>query len=241
MRLWITIAVLAAAIGCADDAPSTERGFFSPAHFGTYVPGGAATGGSSEGPCPTEPPCVEDCTIDLAMRASNCWIDTNRAFTQGVVEMTRGDEIFLRVEVDSPRGWVFHLGDSPSDNGGGGDGGDFSNDAEAYLMDNDLFVFGNDSSLGQPGHVREFPDIVPEDGPGLFWLAVGDGTLSVRTSDGDPPMCLNESSDDLLRLDANDLEGAPDRLWYLGMNQVYPGGRTGSGLRRVGVHRECPR
>jgi hypothetical protein len=54
----------------------------------------------------------------------------------------------LRVEVCDGNDWIVHIGDSPSNNGGGGDAGDTDHDAEVQLFDRTVTLFR--SGVGAP-------------------------------------------------------------------------------------------
>jgi hypothetical protein len=168
--------------------------------------------------------------IDVASGTSDC--DLEIAQNQVVIDMSEHEALTIRATLSEPTAYAFHIGDSPSNDGHGGDYGNFSNDAEVHLIGAGLYVFGNDHSIGDPGRVRGIPDLLSAGG-GTLELTLADGLLSVRADDALEPMCFVERADDLLRLDAPDTEGQPDRLWYLGLNQVYLGGRVGSGLEQV--------
>jgi hypothetical protein len=84
--------------------------------------------------------------------------------------------------------------------------------------------------VDEPGHTREYPDAIAPSGCSVVDTVIGDSQLSLM------PVCVEEQSDDLFRLDAPDAEGRPDRLWYVGMNRTYRApGRNGSGLRYLQV------
>ncbi len=181
--------------------------------------------------CAPTPPCAHSCVIDVASGASDCDLASSRGGV--VIDMTDRTALTIRATVSNAHEFAFHLGDSPSNNGYGGDGAEFSNDAELHLFGNDLRIYGSDYSLDDPDHIRELPDLLAATG-GVLELTVADGALSVRV-DADPlaPMCFVQEAYDLLRLNAEDHEGTPDALWYMGLNETHAGAREGSGLQQV--------
>ncbi len=128
---------------------------------------------------------------------------------------------------NNPQGYWFHLADSPTCNGWGGDGGQFSNDAEIQLLNTTLSLFGTDGNNG--ADLGDSNPFVPASGLSTRSIWVADEVVQSF----DP--CYTVNSPYALRLNAPDPEGAPDALWYVGLNGVYSGesDRRGSGLTKV--------
>jgi hypothetical protein len=177
------------------------------------------------------PPCADACTIDVAAETSDCPFDIDWSQSRFTVEMpTRSSRLQLSANICDPAGWTLHVGDSPSNNGFGGDAGEFTNDAELHFVDTGLAIYGSDRSVDAPGHVRQYEDVLAASGCTAVVLDIGDAYLSTS------PVCAIDQSSDLFRLDADDIEGSPDRRWYVGMNRAYASsGRSGSGLRQLQV------
>ena len=116
-------------------------------------------------PTPTPRPRLQpvSCTLDLDAGTNDCggivavdYIDMYRASRRGangqaVMKLTLDSRRsgYTRATFDvtysaAPVGWTVNIGDSPSNNGYGGDGGDQSNDAEMTITDGALIVYGND-------------------------------------------------------------------------------------------------
>ena len=116
-------------------------------------------------PTPTPQPSLQpvSCTLDLDSGWNDCggiaavdYIDMYRASRrsangQAVMKLTLDPRrtgytraIFDVSYTEAPIGWTVNIGDSPSNNGYGGDGGDQSNDAEMVINDGALIVYGND-------------------------------------------------------------------------------------------------
>jgi hypothetical protein len=132
----------------------------------------------------------------------------------------------LRATICDPQGMVLHVADSPTCNGYGGDSGSRSHDAELQLAGSALAVYAADTMRGQ--QIMSVTDVVPGQGchDSALWLA--DGEVRVAAP------CQTMRSEHSLRLNPpSDQEGPADAEWYLGLNQVYTGGRRGAGLKSL--------
>jgi hypothetical protein len=127
-----------------------------------------------------------------------------------------------------PKGWTVNLGDSPTNNGFGGDAGTTTNDAELWIVGENLSVAASDHGLA---------NIVA-----TAHLALTDGALKLVARDrsvswGNPytfvqaPAAPNNF---LFAIPDPDVP-SDDRNIYLGLNRVIfgPGTRTGCGARRA--------
>ena len=170
--------------------------------LGSYV-------GSSSATCSAAVPCANGQTC-----------------VNGVCEGHDGGVQF-DLTANNPQGYWFHLADSPTCNGWGGDGGQFSNDAEIQLLNTTLSLFGTDGNNG--ADLGDSNPFVPASGLSTRSIWVADEVVQSF----DP--CYTVNSPYALRLNAPDPEGAPDALWYVGLNGVYSGesDRRGSGLTKV--------
>lgn len=124
--------------------------------------------------------------------------------------------------------WSFNLGDSPSNNGWGGDGGDFSNDAELEIVNGKLDVFGSDDLSGEAKILLRGRDLGIRPGRTVhFEIANGE----VRA---DKDVHLKHPA--LFALDGQpDREGPVNYDLFIGVNRVVAGGRFGSGVAAVKV------
>lgn len=177
------------------------------------------------------PSCNDSCVVDVEAGSSDCDFDIEWSQSRFEIRMPSADSrLLLTAIVCDPEGWTLHVGDSPSNNGFGGDAAQFTNDAELQIVDTDIIVYGSDRSVDSPDHVREYPATFSATGCAQIDLLIGDGTLFIG------PACVEEENPDLFRLDADDREGESDRRWFVGMNRTYASsGRAGSGLRQLGV------
>jgi 3',5'-cyclic AMP phosphodiesterase CpdA len=158
------------------------------------------------------------------------------------INMENQQSIEMKIEISEPGGnWLLNIGNSPSNNGAGGDGGDFSNDSElniAFDESWELEVYGNDYSIdaGIPRPLLNLVDFLGR-GADTIRIKIGDGRLWVRTELNGQK--LNEvtlfDNDYIFRLGASDAEcNCLDYQYYAAFNRViYDSRRTGSGVDRV--------
>jgi hypothetical protein len=123
------------------------------------------------------------------------------------------------------------VGDSPGCDGGGGDDGQFSNDAEVELRSTGLYLFSSDYGRDRGSNVASLaaqPDFVKSRGCTQRTLVLGDQVVHSESP------ALRARSPFSLRLDPErDHEGRPDRRWYLGLNRSIASdvpARAGRGL-----------
>ena len=148
---------------------------------------------------------------------------TTQQGPQAVLKVDMHNHPGLDVEItfDRPsRDWSFNLGDSPSNNGYGGDGGNNSNDAELQIVNGKLDVFASDQMVDGDKHLIKS---WPVDG-NLVRLHVSDGQLT-----GDNGLSVQNPA--LFALQGQpDREGPVNYDLYIGLNRVIAGGRVGSGV-----------
>lgn len=150
---------------------------------------------------------------------------------------------------DELSGWMVHIGESPTNNGHGGDEGTSANAAEVHLLDRMLTVYSSAQSdrrkidrlleVGMPpleGRVLEFE--------------ICDQSLDIdlvpTLSDPNPPRWELETLNSKLLFSLVDAGGATarsDASVYAGFNRVIhrlkgepSHGRVGSGVRRVEIY-----
>jgi hypothetical protein len=135
-------------------------------------------------------------------------------------------QVEITITACDPQGFVFHVADSPSNDGGGGDGGDSSHDAELHVVDRELAVFLAENRSDRTYIVEDYLD---EEGCTTKTMTLGDGVVQLYSGSS---LC----SPHLLRIDPpEDAEGSPDAYWYLGLNGAVREGsqERGSGLQSV--------
>lgn len=133
------------------------------------------------------------------------------------------------LELCDPSGFSFHLADSSFCTARGGDGLNFSNDAELVVQGERLLVYGSDySPAGSPSPLESHTGFAPTGCTTRTLWVTDQGVLSF-----DP--CVSLTGEHLLRIDPPiDDQGTPDGRWFLGLGRTYSdAGRTGTGLNRV--------
>lgn len=178
--------------------------------------------------------CRVRCTVDVRAGTTDCpstvIAPTSLQPGSGVLRAQlaghRGLE--LTAHICNPRGFTLHVADSPTNNGYAGDMGSRSNDAELQIVERALSLFGNDSARG--AKLYDDPTFLEAQRCQDVRLFVGDGVAQAESP------CMTVTSDGALRLaPPSDSEGPPDSEWYVGLNRVVAGGRSGSGLERLAL------
>jgi hypothetical protein len=155
-----------------------------------------------------------------------------------LLDMTNATELRVAFELCEPRGYVLNIGDSPSNNGGGGDAGDFEHDAEILIYGADLTASSSDLGYEQTGPGIGYHPFLLSRADYVASLGCSSRVLHVRDqyiADGENPS-LRTQTPTALRIDPSaDEQGAPDAHWYLGVNRVVSSAvgdrfRAGSGL-----------
>ena len=172
------------------------------------------------------PPCSTSCVFsDAGFFCDGTELAAAPVVSVDVVEPNRG--IFLEVQACDTTGFSFHLTDAENTNGFGGDGGQSCYDAELHTNNGLLQLFGNDLSSPPSAEIFRSPiatqgciafSVVAED---QFLEVFGDATGIAAGNDLlrlDPPVCADPAQADL------------DHTWFIGINQVTSGTRTGTGL-----------
>lgn len=177
------------------------------------------------------PACKFTCNYDYSTSTTDCGSGaiTFQVLSPGDpsvlrVDMTNMDSLEAVINVCDPAGPYFQIADSRSNGLGKGDDGITSNDAHLLLSDTDIEFFRNDFGAGS----QKVVDFVAAAGCSIRTIVVADQTIEA------PNLSVNDAT--ALRLDpATDLQGAPDRLWYLGINRTVDTTveNEGSGLEDV--------
>lgn len=179
------------------------------------------------------PACAYACTIDVEAGTSDCGgpVLTELGPARGRAQLDLGayTSLELSFETCAPTGWSLHLADSPSCSGYGGDGGEFSNDAELQLLDTTLGAYA--SGYGGSGLIDSLADAVVAGACSTSTWLVGDGAFAVADT------AFDLATPYLLRIDPPmDDEGVPDAVWFLGLNRTFGSlARVGTGLTSVGL------
>jgi serine/threonine protein kinase len=178
--------------------------------------------------------CIVQCVVDFQAGTENCTND-RMAFRgdvgsgQGRVNMDLQDArgAAIKTTICNPKGWTFHVSDSPTGNGFGGDRGTHSNDAELHITGQTLLLYGSDYVSSRVLH--EDKNYIEAEGCSerSFWIEDG------RAQASEP--CMTVQSEGSLRIfPPEDAEGKPDGLWHVGLNRSFASSaRKGTGLVRA--------
>jgi hypothetical protein len=190
------------------------------------------------------------CTVNISGGTHNC---TNGIVTitasSGVQRVARVDlssSAYVRLDafadVCNPTGWWLHFGDSPGDNGFGGDGGQTEHDAEAYNLGTNFQMFGTyNTSRFAYDIIYLSQGVAPASGCyRVQWTIYEDRVFF--DNDGNPAdsarvevrSVFGFESAPYAEPDSEDPSGADANLWYVGMNRtVGTSSRSGTGVNKV--------
>ncbi len=185
--------------------------------------------------------CSYSCEVDVVRGTSTCTGPITVMSQSGPTATLRADlhgqsALLASVEACEPDGWMFHVSDSPSGDGWGGDAGDASNDAELHVngsasqrASTSVYV-SDDAPPGQPRLFATDPATFPTGACMARTFYVADQQVAI---DDGFAVC----SPALLRIDPpSDREGTPDALFWIGIDRtVGNGARSGSGIVRVAL------
>ncbi|HZM70655.1 MAG TPA: hypothetical protein VFB95_09845 [Candidatus Cryosericum sp.] len=182
------------------------------------------------------------CVVDIGAGTSSCAGAITVLSSAGTQRVLRANTAgFQRldafVDLCNPTGFSFHLGDSPTNDGFGGDAISTQHDAEAHFSGTQLAVYDDD-----------FGDLVAVEQSAIAaigcyrvqWSAM-ENTL-LFDNDGNPadPPKTSVESYELFELapyaesDSEDPSGADASFWYVGLNRtVFNPSRTGAGVTKA--------
>ena len=226
----------------ADPAPRGD----SPGSQGTSAGGSGGFGvapqqsaprGTCSAPNFAVDDCRQRCQIDLIRGTSDCTgavtvLQHESARARLSINMSGARSLVMDVEICDPQGWVFHMSDSQTGNGYGGDSATSSNDAEFHLNaaspDVSMSVFASDLAQGRYGGAMQRHVFSGANGCVTRRILVADQQLA--TDDG---LAMCDAA--LLRIDPpSDAEGTPDAMWWVSIGGTYNGsGREGAGMQRM--------
>lgn len=183
-------------------------------------------------------PASSDCTDGIVTLQPSASSQQRRA----IVDLDEGFDwqtFVLRVETCEPQGWTVHIGDSPTNNGFGGDGGSTSHDAEAHSFDNILSVY--ESDIGTSELTCKFTGPQNPGGCIVQQYFVGNDYFEFDPAVAVPAnplsICGNGEIFDFNPYDEPDFEdpsGLHEDKLYVGLNQTYgSASRNGKGIQRA--------
>lgn len=175
----------------------------------------------------TKPTCAPEIAnqVNIINTANGAVVEVD---TSGFQQMLVGSVI------QNSQGYALHIGNSPSNNGWGGDSGHFSNDSEAHLYNSSLFVYGNDHA-GTP-LLAQVSNAVPAQNQPVIWAAVCDGVFRWSSYDTVSQTGGNHDIVDsgIFQIDGNEMDSNPngnDQNLYIGLERtISNSSRTGGDL-----------
>ena len=192
----------------------------------------------------------EVCSIDLTTGENNCrgpvrienLSPSSSGYYQALLSLHGCGCFKIILETSNVFGNWLNLGNSPTNDGFGGDAGTFSHDSELNVHDRTLFISGNDY-----GHMR-CPNITPyyvrvenfTASSGVVTLQVHPGFVRIESMPNHNvvtlPSCYSQEPCIFACGNGPDREhGFNDDVFWLGLNRVVLGTRTGSGVRKVTI------
>lgn len=188
-------------------------------------------------PVPTETTVCEIDLVDGSIACDNGTpISLYPSFGSGLVyqlDMTDWTVAVPEFETSDPSGYWFSIGNSPSNNGWGGDGSQFSNDTEMFMYNNTAIVWSNDIS----GSYQALTIPNSTDPAGDFVTAVVcDGYFGWESS----TVAADLTTNDIFQIDGNESDpqagGLNDTQLYLSVDRVIQSSfRSGLGVDTLTV------
>ncbi|MCO4773628.1 MAG: hypothetical protein KDA24_26585 [Deltaproteobacteria bacterium] len=198
------------------------------------------------GPCDTT--IFSECIVDLWTGATRCDNGDPLAVVStsgGLVlraDMANWTAMVATADVDLPPAmsdnWALNIGNSPSNNGWGGDGSEFANDTEVQLWNNGVQVIQNDFgvNVGEPQILAGFGPATDLSGD-LVEATVCDGYFawdsSTSTGDVTDPHLFQIDGDEAdFQASANDYSN--DTYLWIGVGRTIGwAGRNGTGVQTL--------
>jgi hypothetical protein len=145
------------------------------------------------------------------------------------LDMRRHSCVRLQAEIKNARRYALHFGNSPSNNGYGGDGATFTNDSELWVDRSNLGLAEND--LGSTGIILEQYSAIDTE-LDLVDIKICDGFVSFDSS----VFSTELRNPNIFQIDGNEPDyeaGSNDQTLWMGINRTVAGGRVGRGVVRA--------
>ena len=188
------------------------------------------------------------CTVNIASGTNDCTDNIITATTtSGIYRVLRANlaagyqRLDVFVNVCAPTNWWIHFGDSPTDNGFGGDGATTRHDAEAYLLGSQFQMYTMDNPRGNSWPSYRSEAVTATSGCYRVQWAIYESRV-MFDDDSNPADAFRvdvTSSRGFERspyaeADSEDPTGADSNLWYVGLNRtVGSAGRVGTGVNKA--------
>ncbi|XP_046341934.2 uncharacterized protein LOC124122831 [Haliotis rufescens] len=139
----------------------------------------------------------------------------------------RKNKVLIDMWFSNPSGWVFNIGDSPTNNGYGGDSGTTSRDAEIQGTGSTFRIYGNDMNSPKGGILLTRPNIIYN----RLSVIIADGLVIWNNWGAEFNYFLNTNLLFALNGQSDSEGGSPNYDIYFGINRsIGSGGRAGKGL-----------
>ncbi len=178
------------------------------------------------------------CDVDLVSGAVSCDNGAPISLYAGSagrytfrLDMSAWTAVSAVMDLNSPTGYWFNLGNSRTNNGWSGDGSTNTNDSEANAYNQGMHLYRSD--FGGSTNALSTPALVPSQD--VATATACDGYFAYESSVG-----FDEVYDPhIMQIDGDEPDpqagGMNDQLLWLGVNQVVNGGRTGTGVESLTV------
>ncbi|XP_046585035.1 uncharacterized protein LOC124292007 [Haliotis rubra] len=139
----------------------------------------------------------------------------------------RKNKVLIDMWFNNPSGWVFNIGDSPTNNGYGGDGATTSRDAEIQGTSSTFRIYGNDQNSPAGGILLTRSNIITN----RLSVIIADGLVIWNNWGSEFNYYLNTNLLYALNGQSDSEGGSPNYDIYFGINRsIGSGGRVGTGL-----------
>jgi PKD repeat protein len=188
------------------------------------------------------------CTVNVAGATNDCvgpvLLQTNSGNQRTLQVNLSGGYVRLDAFVDvcNPTGWWIHFGDSPGNDGGGGDGGQTYHDAETYFTGTTFYTIGTfNYSQNALDPIVTNPSSIPASGCRTVQYTIQESRVDYD-DDGDPSDAAMRTVQSLSLFeappynesDSEDPNGNYANYWYAGINRTYAdASRSGTGVNKV--------
>lgn len=188
------------------------------------------------------------CTVNVAGGTNDCIgpvaLQTSSGNQRTLQVNLSGGYVRLDAFIDvcDPTGWWIHFGDSPGNDGGGGDGGQTYHDAETYFTGTTFYTIGTfNYSQNALDPIVTNPSSIPASGCRTVQYTIQESRVDYD-DDGDPSDAAMRTVQSLSLFeappynesDSEDPNGNYANYWYAGINRTYADGtRSGTGVNKV--------
>ncbi len=188
------------------------------------------------------------CTVNVAGATNDCVGPVSLQTSSGNQRTLRANlgggyvRLDAFIDVCDPTGWWIHFGDSPGNDGGGGDGGQTYHDAETYFTGTTFYTIGTfNYSQNALDPIVTNPSSIPASGCRTVQYTIQESRVDYD-DDADPSDAAMRTVQSLSLFeappynesDSEDPNGNYANYWYAGINRTYAdASRSGTGVSKV--------